>query len=551
MPNQWVRLNLANAIFPFQSQLQGRSIIIAGSDQNYNYIDEIGETVKDRGIPQAFYMHNVLPTAQGYQAIGYDSTVAGFTGSPQDFDTCFPLYQTSPTVARFLFSPGLGKNYVYDPNVGSWASVSPQTPGVVNQQTVVTTAFVNGVSYVCYAGVGIYTYTPGTTPVMSSCTTTGITVTNIQGICAAQGYMIVWDNNNNIYWSNTTNPLDFVPSLVTGAGGGSVQAANGQLKFVLPIAGGFIAYCERNAVAGSYSGNFNFPFVLREVAGSGGAYSPEDVSWQSNQSTHYAWTTAGLQQLSLSTAQDVFPEATEFLEKLIFEDFDEPTLTFTEAYLSQQLSTKIAFVSDRYLVMSYGIAPGVFTYALIYDLALGRWGKLKITHVKCFEWNAPVPFGSLTYGQLSNVVYSLLSTTTYGQLNTGIYSNELPDKNIAFMDGNGVVKLVNFDLAQTAADGVLIIGKIELTRNRGICHQQTDVSNLLQGNNFSVYVIPTQDGQTLGTPVKMSVAPYIIKQGPTTIKMGRRVKGQNISILFTGAFNLTTLQVSLTQGGSR
>lgn len=550
LKNQELRINLSNAIFPFHTDFEGRTIIVPQYDQNYNYIDQAGENVKDRGIPQAFYMHNVIPTSQGYQSCAYDSEVPALVSMPGNFDTCFPLYYTNPT-ARVLFSPGLGNNYIYDNSVGIWASINPFALGVINPTTIVTTAYVQGVTYICYQGQGVFIYNT-TTKQITAVTISGITATNIIGICSALGYMIAWDSSNTIYWSAILNPTDFTPSVITGSGSSSPLGSNGAINFCVPIAGGFMVYCERNCVGASYSGNVNYPFVFKEVSGSGGVNTQEQVTFQSNQPIQYAWTTAGLQELNLTMAQNVFPEATEFLAKLIFEDFDETSLQLTTTYLTFPLYNRLSCVSNRYIILSYGITP-VFTHALVFDLYLNRWGKLKISHIKAFEWNSPNPYGNITYGMLANIAYGQLVSTTYGNLNTSVNSTEQPLKNIAFMDQNGTISILNLDLVgatQTGqvADGVLIIGKFQMLRSRWITHQFAEIENVMLGKTFNYYVIPTVDGKTLVYP---PVIGTLISQGTQVRKYGTYVKGQNVSMLMTGAFNLTSITFNFTIGGSK
>jgi hypothetical protein len=686
MADQWVRCNLANAEFPFQTDLAGRSIIIPGYDFNYDRVST-ASTTKDRGIPQAFYMHNCLATGQGYQAIGYDTYIAGTPGVT-NFDQIFPLEYTVPQVAKVLFSPAGGTNYVYDANVGSWqacivlgslgssltgsttaafsdityvdmgykltnsvivnrlgaflttnttttinlyvlqrtaagdftvvSSITGQShpgtgwgdfllgtpyivPGTgdfyvgiympasstfnynptianaskagagvsgtgwaeatgdcppvraststaftVPDNAIVTTAFVNGASYIYYQNIGCFSYDP-TTKVMQAVTLNGLNAANIKGVCSANGYMITW-TDTSLAWSNTADPTDFIPSLVTGAGGGSVQYAEGKIQFCLPISGGFMIYCEGNCVSAAYSNNVRFPYIFSEVANSGGCQHPEFVSWQGNQGEHYAWTTAGLQSVSRTSAKTVYPEATDFLAALIFEDFDETTLALSVQYLSQPLAMKISAIANRYIILSYGVTSGEYTHALVYDLGLQRWGKLKVTHRDCIEWNAPNIYGEVTYGMLSNTQYAQLSDTTYENLaSTGVNIGAIPKKNIAFLQKDGAIKVLNFDLAQTNARGVLIMGKYQFSRNRWIQHQQTDIENTGKGDQFEMYISVSLDGKTLEHPVKLK----LVRESLMAKRYAKRLTGQNFSLVFIGAFNLVSLLVHITEHGSR
>lgn len=542
MAHQWVRMNLASAEFPFLSDMWGRSILVGQYDTNY---DKGATSSKDlnteKGIPQAYYMHNCMPTHQGYQTIGYDTGLVAMLGAPNDFDAAFPIQNAD--LNRFIFVPANGKNYIFDSTLGNWRSISPIP--TVSDATLVTTSYVQGQSYIGYQGIGVFTYDDvgkALTPVIF----TGLVMTGIKGITTANGYMLAWDDTT-ISWSNLSVPTDFVPSLVTGAGGGSINQVKGRILFCLPIAGGFIVYAEQNCVAAQYTGNVRFPFIFTEITGSNGVLSPEQVSWQSNLGEHYCWSTSGLQRVTLTTSDNAHPEVTDFLAAKQFEDFDEATLTFSQQDLSSQLNVKVAVAADRFLVISYGVTLPDYTHALVMDLALKRWGKLKITHRDCFQWNAPTPFGIIKYGDLSQTTYGGLAQTTYAGLLSQVAAVQAPKKTLAFLQGNGVVKIVNFDLSEITANGVLMLGKFQFMRNKFITHQRSDIETVRTNNIFNFYIVNSLDGKTLAAPV----AGTLITRSANSRRYGKRVSGQNISALMIGAFHATTYLMDFTLGGDR
>lgn len=683
MANQWMRCNLSAAQFPFTTDQWGRSIILPQYDQTYERNLSGVESAKDKGIPQAFYMHNVIPTAQGYQSVAYDTLIPAMSGSHSDFDTVFELSTNDPQLARVLYTPAGGEHYVFDATVNAWAAMTAQglagfsttpesstaaiadktvadmswtlpnsteivklglysnsavsttvmivqrnsagnftvvasksishtgtgwedfaltspyttaasgsfyvaayanatvdvnaatngayitgtatgtsggwTEGSTNvppvraiqtvtlpvmaSTTLVTTALVNGQTYIGLEGIGVFIYDT-TNKQLFKVTLSGITDSAVKGVCAAQGYMIIWDDTS-ISWSNVSNPTDFVPSLATGAGGGQIQYVKGTINFCVPISNGFMIYCSENVVSATYSNNVRYPFLYKEVTGSGGVRSPEQVSHQSNLGMHYAWGTAGLQELTKDNAAIAKPDVTDFLASLALEDFDETTLQLTTTYLEQPLSVKVAAIADRYVIISYGAEANQFTYALWYDTSLKRWGKLKLDHVKCFEWPAPSLYGSLTYDNLAATDYSELAETTYADLATGADIPELPRKNIAFLKSDGSVVAVNLDLAQTSANGVLILGKFQFSRNRWFTHQMSDIENVRDGNTFSFYLIPSLDGKTF----EQCITPVLLRESPLAKRYGMMYSAQNISALFVGSFNLTSYLINYTLSG--
>lgn len=552
MAHQWYRTNLANATFPFYSDAVGRTIIMVGQDQNYNYLDQIGEPVKERGNPKAYYMHNCMPTVQGYQAIGYDLAIDGLPAAT-DFDDCFVLEYTNPA-ATVLFSPALGANYIFDGNIGEWVSTDPFPIGTIGTNTLVTTAFVNGVTYIYFENIGCYMYNT-TTRALDAVMLSGLTADLIKGICAAVGYMIAFDDTD-VVWSSTIDPTDFVPSIITGAGGGSLQYADGVINFCIPISNGFVVYCERNSVSATFSANINFPWVFLPVPKAGGVNSIDRVGATelTGGSTHHVWSTIGMQEVSRNNADLEFPEANDFLASLIFEDFDETTLVFTDSYLSTPLDIKVAYIAERFVVISYGTADSpVYTHALVFDNFLKRWGKLKIEHQRCFEWPAPNLFGMVTYGELGNLglTYGLLGSTTYGDLGTSVETAQYPLKAISFLQSDGTVKIANFDVAQNNDAGVLMLGKFQFVRAKTITHQRSDIENVLEGGNFDFYIAPTLDGKTLLPWNKLSQSPYIAMNNPKSKRLQKQVPGLNFVVAFVGAFNLNSYLVDFTLGGDR
>ena len=544
-----LRANLSNPNFPFTTEFWGRSIIVPQYDQNFDRttLNAPGVTV-DKGIPQAFYMHNVMPTQQGYQAIGYTEglSVDAINTLPPgaSFDQAFSLQ--TPAGARFIFSPSTGKNYIYDESVARWI-VSTQVP-TATATSLVTTAMVQGQTYIFYEKIGCFVYNP-TTQALDSVTLTALDVTKVIGICGANGYLVAW-TEDNVAWSSLLSPTDFTPDLTTGAGGGSINDVQGNIKVCLPISGGFIIYCDLNAVGARYSGNINFPFVFKEVPGSAGIRHPNDVSFHSNLSYHILWSGNGLQQLTLVNTTSIYNEASDFLAGQIFEDFDETTNKLTTTYLSVPLNLNVKIISARFLVISYGVAAPEFTHAIVYDLALNRWGKLKLTHRHCFQFTFPTINGAVTYGQLLNTTYHALSNTTYGDLGTNVanLSQDEFKHSFAFLQADGKVKIVDFEFSENNAFGVLLLGKYQFQRTQRIEHQVTELDVVKPETNlFNYYILPTQDGKTLGA----LIAPFKMppEVGARTIIYKKIVNGYSIAALITGQFNLTSLTFIFTMGG--
>lgn len=549
MAHQWLRCNLNASIFALATELWGRSVIVPGIDENYEKVLVSGtDLARDKGIPQVYYLHNTMPTAQGYQAIGYTQNVDNSAAAVTDFDKVFPFQLASTN--QFLYCPAMGKNYIYDLNKGGWFSALQFLPGTISAATLITTAAVNGNTYIGIGTTGIYLYDEVKQVLVQQLVNSfDANISVIKGICGSYGYMLYWDDRS-LVWSSVLDPLNITPSVVTGAGGGKLQQAKGKIIVVLPISGGVLVYCEKNVVSGRYTGNINFPFSFNEVPGSAGITTPENVSWQDNLDTHYAWTRAGLQAVSIQgQAQLFYPEVTEFLAGRIFEDFDESTLTWSSQYLTEVLNIGLTVVEEGYVIISYGVDLGIFTHALIFDIGLQRWGKVKITHTDCFQWNSPGATSAYTYAQLAPSTYAELAPATYADLAaTIILHQEGPRKTIAFLQASGNVYTVNFDLSELTADGVLLLGKYQIRRNRRTVHQQTDVEVKGTGSSFNAYVVPTQDGKTLLAPIPMAQI-FTGVSGPQQRRYGCMQNAYNISLLFTGSFDMVSVMTDLADGG--
>lgn len=546
--HQSMRVNLASVIFPFTKELWGRSIVVPQFDQNYErQLVSSADIGKDKGVPMSCYLHNCMPTTEGYQSIGFTTNVAG-DGVTTDFDRVMPLIYTTPNDAHFMFSPSSGKNYIFDATRGpTWLSTSPLAPGTASANTLVTTAYVQGITYIFYAGIGCFTYDQ-VGKVLVPVTLVGLTTSQILGITTAFGYLIAF-SATAIAWSSVTTPTDFTPSLITGAGGGNVSDVKGNIVICVPVSGGFLVFCEKNVVGAKYTGNVRFPFIFKEVPASGGINSQDQISVGDNVGQTYAWTSAGLQDFTISTCENVFPDASDFLAKLIYEDFNETTLIWTEFSLGAPLNVKLAVTGNRFLIISYGVTPGMFTYAVIYDSALKRWGKIKINHTAAFQWNVPNLFGAVTYGQLGAIglTYGQLAAITYGQLLTSANTPELPFKTLAFLQQDGTVQTVVFDLQGGNTSGVLMLGKFQFERNKFITHQWTDVENVLATDTFTMYVVLTLDGKTMISPIPATK----IRTGQDIQRWAARLTGQNYSLLFKGAFNMVSAVTDFVLGGDR
>lgn len=539
------RANLSAANIPYVSDFFSRSIIIPQIDMNSPKVRGFDGTDGDLdiGIPQAFYCHNVMPTGQGLMAIGFQQKIPPLSGA-DDFDQYMLLRDADEN--KFLYSPANGKNYIYRGDTQVWASTNPLIPG--SFAGTITKAYLHARTFVFYANLNCYEYNTAT-GVFGVASLTSLVSANILGLCAAINYLIAYDEET-IYWGSPLvgSETDFTPSTLVGSGSTQIQEVRGKIVAVLPISGGFMVYTTNNVVKAQYSGNLQAPWVFSEVAGSAGIASIEHVAYESNFSVHYAWTTAGLMRIEKAGAELVFPEATDFLAGYIFEDCDPSTLLLAVQYLGSKLNIKVSVAGNRYVIVSYGITVGAYTHALIFDIALKRFGKVRLTHVDAFEFVQPNFFGVRSYAQLTPNTYAELSPTTYTGLSLQQETFVQPGKSIGFLQQNGAVQIINFQPGAVAAEGVLFIGKFQLQRSRFLQLTELEVESLFNNpTNFTVAICTSYDGKNFGLIIP---ATQIYSSG-TLRKYGSRQKGENITLRFTGSFYLVYLGLAVTVEGNR
>lgn len=467
-----LRANISSAEFPFVSDIFGRTVIVKNLDfttPGPTFFSGTQESV-ELGVPQLLYCHNVMPTDTGFQSIDFSPEIEAAVDHENSFDLCYTLRDADENI--FLFSPARGNNWIYKANNGRWVQASPISSW---NGRYVTRSYINGRTFVCYEKFGFFEYDP-TTDQMNALTFTGLTVGDVLGICSSNNYNLAY-TKDTIFWSSLVDETDFVASLSTGAGSAIPQDIKGEIVTILPISGGILVYTTKNVIAGFYTNNARFPFSFKEISNGGGLANPEHATFETALGTHYAWTTAGFQKLTTTSAETIFPSATDFLAGRIFEDFDTETQQFTIEELTRRIKVKLTFIESRYLIASYGKLTGIYTHALVYDTVLKRWGKLKITHVDCFYFVQPNVFGEKSYEAYTGFTYADWEGTSYAQLSERQNSIPLPKATIGFLQSDGTVVTLNFTNESLATDSVAFFGKYQLTRMSNIGIQQVELEN--------------------------------------------------------------------------
>jgi hypothetical protein len=498
------RANLSAKAFPFLSQNWGRTVIVPQYDNTFSrQLASQEDSDKDVGIPQIYYCHNVMPHQQGFQSVGYTTLVNGIVETFVQSGIIRDIGDNK----TYVGVSSSGKLYVL--NGGIWTYKG--TYGVPG--AVVTFAYVSGTTYIYIANYGCLKY-DFFSQTFVAVTLTGLDPTKILGVTYSAGYLVAW-TNSTVAWSSTIDPTDFVPSLITGAGGGGVEGARGAINLCFAHTQGFIVYTTSNAVAALYSGNARYPFNFREIVASGGLDSSNQIAYDANSGNHYAYTTSGMQLVSTTQTQTILPELTDFIAGKLFEDYDENTDTFSSTPLTVTMQKQVQMVSDRYLIVSYGITS--LTHALVYDLTDKRWGKLKIPHVQCFEYQLP---------------------------SAGV--TEIPRQSIAFLQLDGTMKVVDFSVTSLGTNGVLCLGKYQFVRQRILQLDEIAIEDVPAGASFTLYDLAALDGKN-----GVKDYPALLESNGLFRRYGSRAEGLNHSLVLRGTFSLVSLVLTFNIHGKR
>ena len=536
------RCNLSAKSFPLLARNQSRTVIVPGNDQAYTRYGSVAERLRDVNTPQAYYMENVLPTLEGYKAVGYKTFTMSFAGGSGLPAGVYALRVESIVVGGILsgiLEASNGTFYLINQGDANTFFVSAVHTGdtVPNyRDDAVTYAQVNGDTYVLmYDGSVNTKFAIVTGASMTDIIPTGLSLVDTKGITASNGYCIAY-SDLAVAWSSLVDPTDFVPSLITGAGGGSIQEINGRIKFCVPTSFGFIVFAEKNAVAATYTGNSRNPFKFTAIKGSGGGVSLNLVAKDYGAQNVLAWTTKGFQQVGPVVAENVFPELTEFVYTKYKETFDVTAATFTNSVSTRRLG-RLSYISNRYVVYSFNNVSTSedvieFTNAFVFDKVLERWGHVELNHVSVVNF-----FDYLLIG----------SGTPFYALSTSFFNFAAP---LFFVNSTGQVyqfgdRYTDFSGGSSA----IILGKFQYVRAKRLCLDKVNIENSGQtfdSTSITCIDLPTQEDATNESPVSGTVF-----SSRSTFKVFHfNVDAIAHSLLITGGFNLTNVELEFHPTGN-
>lgn len=498
-----------------------------------NFVDtELRDTGFEQQLspPQAFYMQNVLPQNRGYTSVHFSRVIS---------DSSYPIYMDKILQLRndlgevALLSPANGQNLVYTAVTGEWRTNAFASPAYGQ----VSIAYLKGKTYLCYAGLGLFSYDFITQTLVQE-TVVSVDFSSVLGVAAAGNYLILYTKTYFAY-SSPLDPLDFTP--VAGGGGQSAILANrGIITTILPISNGVIVHTTVNSITAQLSGNVSFPFVYKEIPNSAGVASSEHVTYDSTNDVHMALTTSGLMQISAQRAQLVLPELSDLIasKRYIAPTTDPSTVAVDD------LEVKVSAIGSRYIAISIKSAVKIeYEMAYVYDTALNRWGCINIPHIDLFEYRAPEFRRLWTYAELLSPYEAY--TQVYEELGETITSQaakfgatfgcvgKLGGVYIALTADYAKVQLL--ETPNVGLTPRIIFGKFRFVRRQGLMVQQTDISNLYDAtviaNSYNI----------AGKLIRQKALTKATRSDTTFVG---RIHGSAVGLDISGRFSLASITFS-------
>lgn len=540
MSQNQVKLLLTNANIPLIYEQVGRANISnadAAPRMPGLYSGDFINT--DYGQPELIYAENVMPYAKGIYSVGFYQQVAAITGpATTACDQYISLRDASENIRAFV--PAAGANYVYNAGTATWASVNPFT----FVGSLVTRAYVAGRTFICYEKNRIIEYNVGTGLFTTIALTYpgGITIANVRGIGSASNYLLFF-TDFAVYWCSPLNVLEFA-DINQGAGQSTPLDIKGQITALIATPGGFIVYTARNAIGATFTNNAAAPFVFKEINNAGGVASWERVTPEADEQGHYIYGTNGIQLVGLSRAVTLFPEVTDFLVSGQSESWNASTKTVDLTTVGS-VSVKLAFLAGRFLVISYGAGTTYFSYALIYDTMLKRWGKIKLTHVDAFMYSYQSGTGAYTYDTLPGNYSDLVGD--YAALGLFFLSVAAPKLGMAFLQNDGTIQVLQSNFNQTNDAGVALFGRIQNRHGIKTTIHDVRLDGIRTTPAVAVNLLSSQSGDERDTVTPMQLT----ETTGTHRRFSKRVTAENFDVAVEGTFILSALLVGVANGGSR
>lgn len=436
-----------------------------------------------------------------------------------------------------VLAPADGRNYTYRADGTTWLQNSGFDYG--RTAGLITTAYINGQTYVCYEGARIqaFDFVTGTWQAVTLQLPATLDMAQVRGIFALENYLCIF-TRNTLYWSTLTNVLDFATT-AQGAGSGVPNDIRGSIVTVLPVVGGAIIHTTENAVSVRTTNQSDRPFLFAEVSGSLGIASDRHVTNRSADEYHYLLGRAGLQRVSIGGSEPLFPAAADFLCGKVYDLWLESSgapyiVRFPTASV---LRTAVTMLAGRYLACSYGDPDSRdFTGAIVFDMMLMRWGRVVMPHRDIVE--LPVDAPAKRYGDLMGTQDTwtniLAEGTKLSDWFPQMRESATHRTNIALLQGSGALQV----LKTGGTEGKLMLGRVQLVRGKGVTFHEA----LMEGGSSATLEIL---GSYSGAAREISRIATASSVGYNYSTWNARVACTNFDLAIRGSFDLVQVALSV------
>lgn len=442
------RLSVKDYPIPLISDDLGNTSFVASYDQA-------------NAQPLPYWVENVMPTKTGLKA------VAIFDKLSTPFPSKYIPFKPTKLYTKLIFSP-LGDSALvmqYDDSLlvltsrlSQWTELAPAVSLTGQEAQIVN---VQGVHYVFHKALGLKKFNE-TLDALEPVTLNGLEQPQVDGIASINNYLVVWINNA-VYWSTPTNPEEFNPliaDITTGAGSSFIQGIKGVIIGSAVVNTALIFFTNFHAISMRFTGSTANPWVFKEVLNSFGVNTPRHIT-SNNSGVIYVWSSAGLQAVNETEATNIFPEVTDFIKGGVYEYREECKYFEISKKANKNFNIRLAFVSGRFLCISYGIEA--YEFSLVYDIGLKRWGKLSFKHYEMIE-DVLLISGVMRIRDLVNPIKAYAATPIKAL--EGDYYNYLQVPNtFCYIAPDGTIKQVSTsDRNKSNIESIILYGKLSNTR---------------------------------------------------------------------------------------
>ena len=490
-------------------------------------------------LPYPYWYHNVVPTARGFKSVNYSQLEAI---PPVDItieQLVHPSYGEVPTAELYTVPIYVANNklYTFDFKVNVWR----EDFDLPNSNISPTVAYVSGTSYLFHPSIGLKKLVQGSWVDVTLDWGTGVTpppLGDFIGIANNTGYLVLYDRTT-IYWSAPDNPEMFgleVAGVPTGAGSSRIQALLGYIQNLKTLAGGAIIYSNKNAISMRYTNNARNPWVFTELPDSAGITAAHHVVVSPSGAAHYAWTTQGLMQLTLGQGKRILPEWTQVLSS---EEYSLDGATEVQT-VNTRVNLRMSLAVGSALIISVGEEGKPYNAAWVYDLDLGRWGRLQYDHWDIVSYTPLEDPDIVTYREMTdnNWTFASLRGRTIRSLAGSATGASAVARELAVIGADGFRHKADLSSLSDGADAFVLIGDVRITHSKATTLQSVKLQ--------------TAGGAPKVEACVLGVDPLwveFIHNTYTPDEWVEFVSGNALTLKVSGDFTISSIEIALQQAG--